>query len=93
VRPDKDPVGEALGICHGASGTLAVADAFARHAELREAEDLRRYLVEYLMNRIQEVRALGLTDMTMLTGAGGIMSVLLTVHSGERNWLSLIALQ
>lgn len=93
VRKGLDPLGEALGICHGAAGTLAVADAFARHAGLREAEDLRQYLTEYLLIRIQEVRELGLTDMTMLTGAGGIMSVLLTAHGGIRSWLSHIALQ
>jgi hypothetical protein len=31
--------------------------------------------------------------MTILNGAGGIVSVLLSVHGGTRSWLSQVALR
>jgi hypothetical protein len=90
ARPD---VGETLSICHGAAGTLAVADAFAHHTHLREAASLRNRLDNYLMNRVDEVAKLARADMTMLNGAGGIMSVLLTAGGGSRAWLSQLTLR
>jgi hypothetical protein len=90
---DTHDIGEALAICHGAAGTLAVADAFARLAGLREAVTLRVELDQYLLDRFDQIFAIAQTDMTMLSGAGGILSVMLTVHGGARNWLSQIALR
>jgi hypothetical protein len=90
IRPD---LGEALSICHGAAGTLAVADAFARHANLGEAASLRDYLDQYLMDRIDDIADLARVDMTMLNGAGGILSVMLTAHDGARDWLPQLALR
>jgi hypothetical protein len=84
---------EAIAICHGAAGTLAVADAFARHASLREAAELREHLDQYLLDRIDEVADIARTDITMLGGAGGILSVMLTVHGGSREWLCQLALR
>jgi len=90
ARPD---VGEALSICHGAAGTLAVADAFARHADLGDAASLRDHLDGYLMDRIDDILNLARVDMTILTGAGGIMSVLVTARGGPRDWLPQLALR
>lgn len=82
-----------LAVCHGAAGTLAVVDAFIRHAGLAEAGPLRAELRSYLAERTSQVTALAERDVTMLNGAGGILSVLLTVHGGERGWLPLLALR
>ena len=86
-------VSEELAICHGAAGTLAVADAFARHAGLREAAELREELGQFLLDRVDEITEIANTDMTMLNGAGGIVSVMLTAHGGARSWLPQIALR
>jgi class I lanthipeptide synthase len=86
-------ISEELAICHGAAGTLAVADAFARYAALREAAELRDQLNQYLLDRVDQIAYIARTDMTMLSGAGGIVSVMLSVHGGTRSWLSQIALR
>lgn len=90
---DDAPANESLSICHGVAGTIAVADAFGRHANLAIATDLKHHLVDYLLERTGEVRALGQTDMSMLSGTGGIMSVLLTAMGGDRTWLSQLTLR
>lgn len=84
---------EELAICHGAAGTLAVADAFARYAALREAAELRDELDQYLLARVDQIADIAKTDMTMLSGAAGIVSVMLSVHGGARSWLCQIALR
>ena len=84
---------EELAICHGAAGTLAVADAFVRHAALREAAELCHELDSYLLDRVDQIADIARTDMTVLSGAGGILSVMLSVRGGARNWLSQIALR
>lgn len=89
----EDDVGWELAICHGAAGTLAVADAFARHASLPEAARLRDYLDTYLLARIDQIAETAGHDMTILNGAGGALSVMLTVHGGSRGWLPQIALR
>jgi hypothetical protein len=86
-------VTEELAICHGAAGTLAVADAFARHAALREAAELRDDLEQYLLDRADQIADLARTDMTVLSGAGGIVSVMMSVHGAARSWLCQIALR
>ena len=86
-------INEEVGICHGAAGTLAVADAFARYAALREAAELRDHLDRYLLDRIDQIFDIARTDMTMLNGAGGIVSVMLSGHGGDRSWLCQIALR
>jgi lantibiotic biosynthesis protein len=90
---DKHDIREELGICHGAAGTLAVADAFARHAGLRDAAALRDHLDLYLLDRVGEIADIAWTDMTMLNGVGGVVSVMLTAHGGARDWLCQIALR
>ena len=84
---------EQLAICHGVAGTLAVADAFARYAALREAAALRDQLDQYLLDRLDQIADIARTDMTILSGAGGIVSVMLSVHGGARSWLCQIALR
>ncbi|MDH3598752.1 MAG: hypothetical protein OEU26_03820 [Candidatus Tectomicrobia bacterium] len=90
---DKGPVSDALGVCHGAAGMLAIADAFALHPGLTEAASLRDRLEGYLLDRIDEIQWLAHRDMTLITGASGILAVLLTRHGAQREWLSQIALR
>ena len=90
---DPGPPSEALSICHGAAGTLAVADAFFRHAGLEDADVLCARLTRFLLDRPIEICSLGATNMTILSGAAGIMSVLLTSCGGDRAWLHQIALR
>lgn len=89
---DDDP-DAALALCHGAAGTLAVADAFARHAGLGEAGALRDHLARYLADRADRVAGLAGRDLTLLNGAGGILSVVLTAQGGRRDWLPQLALR
>jgi hypothetical protein len=90
---DDAPADDALAFCHGAAGTLAIADAFARSAKLTEAASLADRLEAYLLARLDEVQALAERNMTLLTGASGILAVLLTRHGGRRDWLSQFALR
>lgn len=90
---DKHDISEELGICHGVAGLLAVADAFARHTGMTDATSLRDYLDHYLLDRVDQIAEIASTDMTMLSGAGGIVSVMLSVHGGTRNWLNQLALR
>lgn len=87
-----DP-GEELGICHGAAGTLAVADAFATQAGLPEAVALREELDGYLRTRSAAIEVLAEQDMGMLTGAAGIAAIRLVAHGADRSWLPLLALR
>jgi lantibiotic biosynthesis protein len=86
-------IAEELAICHGAAGTLAVADAFARYAALREAAELRDELYQYLLDHVDRIADIAKTDMTILSGAGGIVSAMLSVHGGARSWLCQVALR
>jgi hypothetical protein len=90
---DDGPTDDALGICHGAAGMLAIANAFELHAGLIEAAALGDRLEGYLLDRIGEIQRLAHENMSLITGASGILAVLLTRHDGEREWLSQIALR
>lgn len=90
---DPAPLGDALGVCHGAAGILAVADAFAVHAGLPAAAALAHALEHHLLERMDQVRRLSAMDMTLLTGASGIGAVLLTRRGGSRAWLGALALR
>lgn len=90
---DHHDAAEELGMCHGAAGTLAVADAFARHAALSEAVELREDLDRYLLDRVDQIVEIARTDMTMLNGAAGIVSAMLTMRGGARTWLCQFALR
>lgn len=82
-----------LAVCHGAAGILAVADAFARHAGLKEAHSLTRSLTRKIRCHFDEVVRMADLHIDMLNGATGIASVLLATSGGDRNWLSLLALR
>ncbi|MEU9198144.1 lanthionine synthetase LanC family protein [Streptomyces hundungensis] len=77
-----------LGCCHGAAGVLAVADSFHHHAHLPAATALRTRMTRYLLNRLPDVRALGETQMGLLSGAAGPLCALLTVAApqADRHW-------
>lgn len=87
-KPDEE-----LSVCHGAAGTLAVADTFARVADLPEAVRLRDFLDRYLHDRVERIEAIATTDMTILSGAGGIVAVMMAARGGSRVWLSQLALR
>jgi hypothetical protein len=82
-----------LAVCHGAAGVLAVADAFATHADLQEAATLRRRLSGYLCARGDELIDLARTDMSVLTGAAGALAALRTASGAPRGWLPVIGLR
>ncbi|MEW1549549.1 lanthionine synthetase LanC family protein [Streptomyces tsukubensis] len=82
-----------LGICHGAAGVLAVADAFARHARLPAAAGLRTELLRHLEARLPE-----LDEPTwhpgLLGGTTGVLAALLTAgHGASRSWLICLGLR
>ncbi|QLJ02734.1 subtilin biosynthesis protein spaC [Streptomyces sp. NEAU-sy36] len=89
-----DRPGDLLGLCHGAAGVLAVADAFDRHAALPAAAVLKARLITHVHDRLPAVEALGQEHMGLLTGAAGPLSALLTaVHGTSRAWLPCLALR
>lgn len=89
----KDPA-DRLGLCHGASGVLAVADAFHRHAGLPAATALRTRLLTYLSARLTDLEALAEDRTSLLIGATGAVSALLTTGAdGDRDWLACLGLR
>jgi hypothetical protein len=79
-----------LGLCHGIAGTLAIADGFARHARFEPAAK-RAGLLELLL--LRELDAVVALDASLLTGAPGILSVLLTRRGAPRGWLRPLGLR
>ena len=90
---DRTRPGEHLAVCHGAAGTLAVADAFTRHTALPAAAPLCDRLDRYVTDRLDDVADLARTDATLLTGASGVLAVLLTARGADRWWLPQLALR
>ncbi|MFD7590831.1 lanthionine synthetase LanC family protein [Kitasatospora sp. NPDC059811] len=89
-----DRASDLLALCHGASGVLAVADAFAHHAGLPAAAALRARLLAHLRARLPEVEALGAEGMGLLGGAAGPLCALLTAgHDASRAWLPCLGLR
>lgn len=88
-----DTASDRLGVCHGAAGVLAVADAFVRHAGLVEAGALRRRLAARLRRHGDEVAELARTDVSLLTGASGVLAALRTASGAARGWLPVIGLR
>jgi hypothetical protein len=79
-------VPEQLGLCHGIAGTLALADAFARSTGLPSAERKARHLEGLLRRNQAYVEGMG-ADGSLLTGAPGVLSLLLTREGADRRWL------
>ncbi|MCK7626061.1 subtilin biosynthesis protein spaC [Streptomyces sp. RS10V-4] len=88
-----DHPGDRLGLCHGAAGVLAVADALYRHAGLPAAGVLRARLLDHLDRRRDEIRALGAERTALLGGAAGTLSAVLTATGGDRGWLPCLGLR
>lgn len=88
-----DTPGDRLGLCHGAAGVLAVADAFDRHARLPAAGALRNRLVRHLTARLATPPpADGPADL--LNGLPGTLAALLTAaHGAPRGWLPCLGLR
>jgi hypothetical protein len=84
LRPELPPAID-LTFRTGAAGTLAVADAFARHAELPDARELRDRIAEQLIDRLDDVRE---GDPLLLDGACGVLAALLTAAGADRRWLT-----
>ncbi|MEV3988591.1 lanthionine synthetase LanC family protein [Streptomyces sp. NPDC049837] len=86
-----DGPADVLGLCHGAAGVLAVADAFGRHAQLPAAV-LGARLAAHLEGRLPD--ALDTPwQAGLLTGAPGALSALLTARGGGRDWLPCLGLR
>ena len=89
---DAEPVAR-LGFCHGAAGTLAVLDCFATHARLEPAADLAREIEALLSSQLERIAQLAAEDTSLLTGAPGMLSVLLTRAGAPRRWLLPLGLR
>ncbi|CAM3844286.1 lanthionine synthetase LanC family protein [Kibdelosporangium persicum] len=81
-----------IGVCHGAAGVLAIADAFAVHTGHPSAARLRTALTDWLGERREAVNELAAANLTLL-GAAGVFAVLLTAAGGCRAWLPLLGLR
>ncbi|ORT55993.1 lanthionine synthetase LanC family protein [Streptomyces sp. CB03238] len=87
-----DGPADLLGLCHGAAGVLAVANAFDRHARLPAAAALSARLTAHLRARLPD--ALGTPwPPGLLTGAPGALSALLTARGAPRDWLPCLGLR
>jgi lantibiotic modifying enzyme len=89
---DDDP-DEALAICHGAAGVLLIADAFQRHAQHRPAAALAERLEDWLRERGTAIVELARRNVTLLSGASGIASALMTRQGSNRDWLLVLGLR
>ncbi|UFQ19319.1 MULTISPECIES: lanthionine synthetase LanC family protein [Streptomyces] len=87
-----DGPADILGLCHGAAGVLAVADAFDRHARLPVAAALSARLAAHLRTRLPDALATPWSP-ALLTGAPGALSALLTARGGPRDWLPCLGLR
>lgn len=90
---DAAPISDELAFCHGVAGILAIADAFARHADLPAAHELAQMLEAALVSRVDDIRRLGVENQTLLSGACGILAVLQTRVGGSRDWLRIVGLR
>ena len=89
---DDTDTSAALGICHGAAGTLMLARCFGSVAKLPEAQHLSTSLENYIVERLPEVCSLAHTDSTTLTGASGILAALLSDRSDNQFWSAPLGL-
>ncbi|UNZ19878.1 lanthionine synthetase LanC family protein [Streptomyces sp. 891-h] len=88
-----DHPGDRLGLCHGATGVLAVADALHRHGRLPAATRLRARLLAHLVAHEEELAALAEERCGLLSGAGGALAAMLTATGGDRTWLPCLGLR
>ncbi|MEU0272209.1 lanthionine synthetase LanC family protein [Streptomyces sp. NPDC006307] len=90
-----DTPGDLLGLCHGAAGVLAVADAFDRHARVPAAAALKERLVRHLVARLPDTwDDLDAWPPGLLCGVPGALGALLTAaHGASRAWLPCLGLR
>jgi len=89
---DRKPIAR-LGFCHGAAGTLAVADCFATHARFKPAAGLARELERLLSRHLDLIVQLSAEDTSLVAGTSGMLSVLLTRRGAPRTWLLPLGLR
>jgi hypothetical protein len=85
--------GEALAVCHGAAGILLLADAFALHAGHEGSDALAQRLERLVFERVASIRRLIQRDLSLLTGASGVLGALLVRRGCPRGWLILLGLR
>ncbi|MEU5836526.1 lanthionine synthetase LanC family protein [Streptomyces diacarni] len=88
-----DHPGDRLGLCHGAAGVLAVADAMRRHGRLPAAAALRERLLGHFVAQEDELWSLAGERCGLLGGAGGALAAVLTATGGNRGWLPCAGLR
>jgi hypothetical protein len=84
---DTDTPANRLAFCHGLAGQIAVARAFGTSA----ASALAEHLTTVLTNELPAVARLSTTDLSVLNGASGALSVLLS-DSTDHAWLVAVGL-
>lgn len=82
-----------LCFCHGAAGTLAVADCFATHARFKPAAELARGIERLLSDQLESIAQIATQDLSLLMGAPGMLAVLLTREGAPRHWLIPLGLR
>lgn len=90
---DASTTSDRLAFCHGAAGVLAVSDAFALHCGLLVAGRLADHLAALVARRLPEVGELARRDLSALSGASGVLSVLLSRDPDRRGWLCAVGLR
>ncbi len=81
-----EPVSSRLGFCHGAAGILAVARAFSRDLGLASAGGLAQHLSRLLRSEAGSISELARADLTLLSGATGVLAVQLDQAAPAGSW-------
>lgn len=89
---DDDPL-EKFAICHGAAGTMLVADAFAHHAHCKHSEKYARRIENLLLKNLTSIKQMANDNTSLLSGGIGILAALLVRAGGGRSWLPALALR
>ncbi|MEU6477543.1 lanthionine synthetase LanC family protein [Streptomyces sp. NPDC047017] len=89
-----DSAGDRLGLCHGATGVLAVADCFDRYAGLPAATALKERLVAHVTARLTTPPPAD-WPADLLNGLPGVLGALLTAghRDAPRAWLACLGLR
>jgi hypothetical protein len=90
---DTTSASDRLAFCHGAAGVLAVADAFALHTGLEPANRLAEHLQALLLAELSGVADLAEENLSLPSGATGILAVLLGRDPHRRGWLRTVGLR
>jgi hypothetical protein len=82
-----------LAFCHGAAGVLAVADAFALHTGLEPAKRLAEHLHAVILAELPQIAQLTAENLSLPSGATGVLAVLLGRAPHRRGWLRTVGLR